>query len=325
MKEMISGVTAIPQSSFKRLVEQKAAQDLQTTRLASETVALIGTADPDQQGFLTKVLRGFRMAQTAETGALAFLPDDNPSYATPYYKAGTPVVLDRAGTGAYGLNIVKSGLSPDGYYNGGDKLMVQSRYKQYYRGSETDTSNTNWNYGLRVRAMIVDERLDGDFFPGSIHLGVGKPYGVMFAKDGSGQRLYSGDPFTPEGWNGVANPVVTNIPTAPVIDAIDPNTFQLPGTPIEITITGSHLTGCGFVFIGPFLPAQISISVPSENSYILPDPLGAFYYRRILDDNNLVIASPPNMVAGVYDVIVIGVDGQVAVKEQFFTVLAEVA
>jgi hypothetical protein len=49
---------------------------------------------------------------------------------------------------------------------------------------------------------------------------------------------------------------------------------------------------------------------------------GGIGYWNIIDDNNVIINAPSGMIAGVYDVMVIGSDGQIGVKEQAFTILA---
>jgi hypothetical protein len=266
-----------------------------------------------------------KLVQTPDTATLAYLPDQESRLETPFYSTGTPFALDRAGTGAVGLNILRPGQPPQGY-TGGDKILVQKRVKQYFNGNEDDPDNTNFNYGLVVRAepkgytMREDERLDGDFFPGSINVGVGKPYGYSFPTGSTGQRQYNGDPFTPDGWSGIPHSVPNNPLAAPVIDSISPTSLTLPAGPTQIDITGSNFTGAGFVLIGPFLPGVIRTSEPSEIDYVRPDPPGAYFYRLIPDDTLIQIVTPDNLQAGVWDIIVVGADGQVGVLEQSFTV-----
>lgn len=333
MKKMYSGVTSIPQAATRQIAILKAAQEAQTARLGSDTVAMFGTSDPDQAEFLTRPFSRLKMMQTETTGTLAFMPDQNPRLETPYYPGGTPFVLDRAGTGAFAVNIARTGSPPAGYTTN-DKSMVQTRVRQYYAGSEEDTGNTRYKWGLTVRAaakdyaMQLNERLDGDFFPGSIYLGIGRPYGFSFPVEG-GNYLYNGDPFTTDGWTGTPHQVAGNSATKPVITSVSPDSMAITAgggasMPVELEVTGLNFTGAGFVLIGPFLPGPINEPDPPPAFpgiyFDTFNPPGAYNYRLVVDDTTLRIMTPGNIEAGVWDIIVIGNDGQVGVLEKCFTV-----
>jgi hypothetical protein len=100
---------------------------------------VLGSGDPDQIQFLTAPFKDLRMMQIGESkgafGSLALMPDQHASLETPFYSTGTPFPLDRAGTGVFGYNIARTGQPPTGYY-GGDKVMIQRRYKIYYNDGQ---------------------------------------------------------------------------------------------------------------------------------------------------------------------------------------------
>jgi hypothetical protein len=84
--------------------------------------------------------------------------------------------------------VVKSGTPPAGYY-GGDKVMVQSRYKIYYNGDENDPANPHFIYKIDLRSepkgyeLQPGERLDGNIFQ------YPKPTGWTFPTDSEGNYI----------------------------------------------------------------------------------------------------------------------------------------
>jgi hypothetical protein len=316
MQTRASAINSIPTNTTRQLGQLKAIQDNTTAQLASDTTALLGNGDPDHITFLTPRFKGVQMIQAGGNagiyGTLAAQPDQHASLETPYYKMGTPFPIDRAGSGNFGFNVVKSGTPPDGYY-GGDKVMVQSRYKIYYGGDENDPANHHFIYKIELRAepkgyeLQPGERLDGNIFQ------YPKPTGWTFPTDSEGNYLYN---TNPDAWTGEVSSVVYNPATLPVIDEISPNFFQLPDTRLPadyniITITGQHFSGSSTAIIGPYSPAVFSAG-------------GSPGYGLVVDDSTMQINAPEGMVPGVYDIYIIGGDGQIGVKQNSFTVLAAV-
>jgi hypothetical protein len=311
MKRMVSKVNSIPANTTRDIRRLKGQQDNTTERLSGDTTGVLGSGDPDQIQFLTAPFKDLRMMQIGESkgafGSLALMPDQHASLETPFYSTGTPFPLDRAGTGVFGYNIARTGQPPTGYY-GGDKVMIQRRYKIYYNGEDGDPANPFFIYKIDLRAepkgyeLQPGEKLDGGFLEGL------RPYGWSFPTDDEGNRLRNVGY-----WTGETASVVPDNETRPVIDSVDPDFFQLPDARVldsyEITISGAHLSTLQTALIGPFNPMYM----------FLPGGIG---YWNIIDDNNVIINAPSGMIAGVYDVMVIGSDGQIGVKEQAFTILA---
>lgn len=344
MKEMTSGIRSTPYRLTRQITQLLKAQDDATARMGSDKVGVFGTADPDFIGFLTGPFKTMKPV-TVQSGAglystIAILPEQqHATIEDRYYNQGQPFVMDRAGTAVTGLNILRNGPPPAGYY-GGDKLMVQRRFKRYFR-SEDSGNDFNYVYDVEVRreekgyVLQEDERLDGGFFPGSIYLGVNRPYGWTFPVGDNGNLLYSPDPFTDAGWSGSTITPPVSGATKPVIDSISPASYTLgEGIGVStLTITGSNFTDCGFVLVGPFQPVgsfgiqRGPVDIPTgdfnETLKIVEQPDGAYYYRLINEDGTEVSVSipGPDWVAGTYNIIVIGNDGQFGIAPNAFTVI----
>jgi len=362
----ISGVALA--NAFRAVGKLKAAQDETTTRLASDTTGRAGAGNPDLTTFLTAPFKAYQMVQVGANagvyGTLALKVDQQQAGFgnSPYYANGTPLALDRAGSGNFGFNIVRPGTDPAGNAVSNDTLIIQKRYKIYYNGDDTDPANPYFTYGIeepeekpKGYTLVPGERLDGSFYPGNIEYplitrtgsgnsanpqttfpfrsgpGAGQPYGNSFPTDESGNRLYNNNPTGPNAWNGVLNSVLPNPATAPTIASVTPDTYQLPDTRIgfaiaDITITGTHFQTLvdptdvtkgyiqiGWVTVGPYQPGFYNG---------LGDGLGAHSYRNVVDENTVKINVPYNMKPGIYDITIVGIDGQLAIKQNAFTVLA---
>jgi hypothetical protein len=155
MKKMVSKVNSIPANTTRDIRRLKGQQDNTTERLSGDTTGVLGSGDPDQIQFLTAPFKDLRMMQIGESkgafGSLALMPDQHASLETPFYSTGTPFPLDRAGTGVFGYNIARTGQPPTGYY-GGDKVMIQLRYKIYYNGEDGDPANPFFIYKIDLEA-----------------------------------------------------------------------------------------------------------------------------------------------------------------------------
>jgi hypothetical protein len=321
MKYRASSVNSIPAHTTRQIQSLKKSQDDTTAQLASDTTSVIGVGDVDLIHFLTEAFTGTRMVQKANgagaVGSLAILPDEqHAASGSPYWQDGKVMALDRAGTGNFGFNIIRTGQKADGHAKGNTRI-IQKRFAAVFN---PDIDRVSYHVQARLAPLgygpQADERLDGDFFPGSIYLGVSQPYGLV------DMTAYNNDPYGPDGWNGAVNSVPTNSATKPVISSISPNSYQLGvgGSP-EFHLTGSNFTSAGFAGIGPFMGFH-DIPLSSNPDYVLPDPLGAYYNRYIPDDTNLYFyLNVGEFVAGSYTVWVIGIDGQVGTIENGFTVL----
>jgi hypothetical protein len=317
MKYRASSVNSIPPAqTMRQILSLKKGQDDTTAELASDTTGVIGVGDVDLIHFLTKTFTGTRMVQKANgagaVGSLAILPDEqHAASGAPYWQDGKVMALDRAGTGNFGFNIIRTGQKADGHAKGNTRI-IQKRFAAVFN---PDIDRVSYHVQARLEPVgygpQTDERLDGDFFPGSIYLGVSAPYGVV------DMTVYNNDPYGPDGWNGVVNSVPINPDTKPVISSISANSFELgSGEFAELNITGSNFTGAGFVGIGPFL-GRVSAFVGDK-----PDPVGAYFNRTIIDDAHIYsILDGAGLVAGKYTVWVIGADGQVGTLVDGFTVL----
>jgi hypothetical protein len=335
MQNRVSGIiNSITATTTRQIGQLKGLQDETTARLASDTSALIGSGDPDQHGFLTAPFKSLRMMQFGNNsgvyGSMALMPQQQQaSFANPYYRSGTSFVVDRAGSGNFGFNIARAGNLPDGYY-GRDIVMVQKRFKVTTYGDENDPANPFFVYKVFARpepkgyVLHSDERLDGNLYPGNIRQGLDPMFGNVFPFSDEGRLMYSTDPLGPDGWSGAVNVVPDNPDTKPVVTGITPSVFQLPvGDPgfeqnSPITINGHNFTGSGFAGIGPFFLNQyFGAPYPGPGS-------GTVGYQQNVGDTAIVINPPADMVAGVFDVYVVGMDGQIGVLENGFTVLVQV-
>jgi hypothetical protein len=331
---MTSAINSIPSTTKRQIGQLKAGQETVTSRIASDTTGMLGNGDPDHFAFLTPAFKSMQLFQTGNSegvvGTLALMPkEQHASVEDPYYYPNTPFVLDRAGKNNFGFNIARPGTPPAGYY-GGDKVLVQKRFKIYSAGENYPDT---YSYGPPVvreepkgYVLQENERYDGGFYPGSTHNGVEPPYGNTFPTDSEGHYVYTGDPFTEAGWDGTVYSVPDNDATKPTIDTITPNYFTLPDTRPDrhkkvITITGSNLQFVGFVMIGPYRPDFFW----GLDEGTLRGLGGAFQYREINFEGDyfVQINLPSNMLPGVYTPYVIGVDGQVGKKDNGFTVYAE--
>jgi hypothetical protein len=309
---MVSEIRSVPLNTRLSLNAVKKGQEDMTAKLASDRTGVVGVGDIDLTRFLTRPFTDMRMFQSGSGdgvyGTLAIIPNQQvSSNDNPFYKDGTVMALDRAGTGAFNFNLVRTGRPPDGYGKGNTKI-VQKRF-----GLRFNPAIDRVSYYIVARledvdyVMQEDERLDGDFFPGSIYAGVGAPYGLFDTSQ------YNGDPFTADGWTGVPHGVPDNAATKPVITSITPDNVTRPNTGgVVVELTGEHFIGCGFVFFGPYLPTFV---IPPSGT--LTDPPGAFYYRYIASDTTLQITTPDDMEAGDYTIYVIGTDGQIGTYESF--------
>jgi hypothetical protein len=317
MRLMESGYSATKLNTTRHFDLLKTNQADANSRLASDVSAVVGTADPDQVAFLTPALKDYRAVQASSgnntVGTLAMLPRQQyASLEDRYYKSGTAVALDRVGSPTAGFNIMRPGHTPDGYY-GADKVLVQKRTKLFPAGE--DNADIFFYAQPQVRpesrdyVLQEDERYDGNFYPGKVMDGAVRPFGTTFPTGPGGGYAYNGNPFKNEGWNGQAFEVTYNRETLPVIEAIDPNYFTLPdtrapGENIVLTITGSNLLN-GLIMVGPYAPAIFNGGGGS------------------LSESEVQINMPVAMNPGVYDVYIIGYDGQIGALQQGFTVYAE--
>jgi hypothetical protein len=344
MRTLTSGISTNPARLISQISLLKGKQDDTTARMGSDTVAVMGTSDPDFYGFVTPTFQQYKPVTVGSGnglfGTIALLPESqHATLEDRYYAPGTPFVMDRAGTASTGFNILRGGPPPAGYY-GGQKKMVQKRLKRYF--NDTTSTGFKFIYEPEVRreakdyALQVDERLDGDFYPGSIYLGINRPFGWTFSTDESNRMQYSGNPFIDAGWDGSLNTVPNNPATKPVIDSISPDTFELGSGGTFLNIYGHNFQDCGFVLVGPFKP-MVSVGVTREpeqtengtfgtlgHNYVLTtiEPDGAYYYRDVSEDGTFISLVIPgaDWVAGTFDIIVIGNDGQIARLEGGFTI-----
>jgi hypothetical protein len=330
MKKLASGITSVPANKRRELTALKTAQDATTSHLASDSAGMIGNGDADYLGFFTKPFKDMKLFQqgnqTGVVGTIALMPtQQHASLETPYFAAGTPFTLDRAGDGNFGFNVVKSGNLPAGYY-GGDKVLVQKRYKIYPAGENYPNI---YVYGPPVvreepKGYVLgeDERYDGSFYPGKILFGVGRPIGTTFPTDSEGHYVYNDSPFIDAGWSGATYSVPFDPETRPVISSVTPDYYTIPGDDLPegsdlITLTGINFNSCGYVMIGPYLP---SVSVPGVQ---LPELAGAYFNRIVISDEEIQFNRPGGMMPGIYEVYVIGNDGQMNEEGHTFTVYAE--
>jgi hypothetical protein len=306
-------------ANIRKLVQT---QEDQTARINSDSVGVLASSDPDQRFFLTPPFKNMRLVQQGNgnlvTNSLAFMPpEQNGTLEDRYYLPGTPVVLDKAGSGAGSsqASLIRTGAAPDGYY-GGDKVLVQKRYKIY---TISEDYPTIFVYFISTRqeardyVLQADERYDGSFYPGSIAGGVARPFGTTFPTDAHGNYLYTDNPYLDVGWSGATYTVTANEATRPVIDSISQPSFTLPKTNFMdvLTLTGKHFTGCGFVMVGPYQPAFFSgiLSGGETGHYVV-------------NDTTIQINIPLDMSPGSYYIYVIGNDGQIGVYPTPFQVIA---
>jgi hypothetical protein len=310
-------------AQVRQINSLKQAESDQTARINSDAVGVLTSADPDQRFFLTPPFKNMRNVQHGNgnlvTNSLAFMPpEQNGTLEDRYYLPGTPVVLDKAGSGAGSsqANLIRTGAAPAGYY-GADKVLVQKRYKIYTISEDYPTVFVYGPPVTRAEAkgyvLQADERYDGSFYPGSIGGGVARPFGTTFPTDAHGNYLYNDDPFMDIGWSGTTYTVTVNAATCPVIDSISQPSFTLPKVNLMdvLTLTGKHFTGCGFVMVGPYQPAFFSgLGSGGETG------------RYVLNDTTIQLNIPRDMSPGSYYIYVIGNDGQIGVYPTPFQVLA---
>jgi hypothetical protein len=329
IKKPTSQITYSPEKAAALVKSLRQAQDDQTARMGSDTVGVLAASDPDQRFFITAPFKNMRLVQHGNgnlvTNSLAYMsPEQNGTLEDRYYNPGTPVVLDKAGSGAGSshLNLIRAGALPSGYY-GADKVLVQKRFKLYPAG---EAYPAIFVYAVAVRseprgyALQADERYDGGFYPGSINFGQERPYGTTFPTDDQGNYLYNGDPYSHAGWDGTTFTALYNAATKPVITSVVPNGFTLPdlrqpGEEIFIDFYGHNFSGCGFAMIGPFMPGFF------YSGHLAADAFnGALPYVFVTDDTHLTINMPNDLVPGSYYPYVIGNDGQIGVAATPFVV-----
>lgn len=306
MKEMVSGSKAVPADTFRQLKALKQTQDEGTNRLASDTTGILGVGDTDLARFLTQTFKNLRMLQVKSGqevyGTLGIIPEQGyPFDGVPYFRDGSVRAIDRAGTSNISNNIVRTGPSPDGYTRG-DTILIQKRIARTFNPNIDRIS-----YAVEIRevpkdyALQPDERYDGDFSPVN-GLGLGLEYLSVYPVDADGNRLYNGDPYTEAGWDGTTYTIRYNPETIPVLTSVDVTIFQLPdnfGNP-HGNIYGRNIGASDMILVGP--------------------------YRTQIDNVFVGFVSftfPSNMQAGVYDILVVGTDGQIGIISAAVTVLAE--
>lgn len=309
MKEMVSGINSIPTSTVRKVHSLKEGQDEATSQLASDTTGIIGVGDTDLVSFLTPAFKGLRMLQVKSGGemygTLGLIPQQQHPYdgGFPFFRDGSVVALDRAGSASFTNNIVRTGPPPDGFIRNNETILIQRRVARTFNPAIDRVSyGLETEYVPRDYVLAPNERFDGDFSPANA-LGLGSDYTSIFPVDDQGRRLYNGDPYTEAGWDGTVYTVVYNAETIPVPTAIVPNTYQLPdnGGVHSGIIFGQHFTVNMLNMIGPYRA-----------------PLSSLF------SDAFAFEFPSNMEPDVYDVIVIGEDGQMGILTNSFTVLAEV-
>ncbi len=334
-------------SITRATVEARQKQDSQTQALGSEQSGVLVRSDPDQLHFLTPALKNMHIVgigggNVGATTTLAYMPESQQSnsFYSPVYETGTTFSLDRAGDGNTGLNIIRPGQEPLGYYSGG--VAIQKRVKKYFRkprGDEDPGDDTIFRFAYDVATEMkpkgylpqVGEQLDGGFYTPSAYLGIERPSGNSFPADDNGDFLMNPDPWGPDGWSGT---VVHASGPKPQIDSVSPDTISADGVgndPPIIEITGEHFTNCSWVLVGPFHPvvnvfvARDPVDLPDtgpiQHNTLLVQPDGAYYYRRVVDDEKIEILCPLDVIPGQYDVLVIGSGGKVGIKKNAITIV----
>jgi hypothetical protein len=114
IKKPTSQITSSPEKAAALVKSLRQAQDDQTARMGSDTVGVLAASDPDQRFFITAPFKNMRLVQHGNgnlvTNSLAYMsPEQNGTLEDRYYNPGTPVILDKAGSGAGSSHSTLSG------------------------------------------------------------------------------------------------------------------------------------------------------------------------------------------------------------------------
>lgn len=334
-------------SLVREIVAAKKVQDRQTQDLGSEKAGTLIRSDPDQLHFLTPGLKNFHMIGVGSpnvgvTTTLGYMPESQNAHQlyAPVHDAGTTFGLDRAGTANTGVNVMRTGQPPIGYVAEG--VAIEKRVKKYFRklrpgedASDDVTFRMSYDVETRQEAKGYgpqeDEQYGNGLYLPSAYLGVVRPYGLSFPTGDDGEFKLNPDPWGPDGWTGT---VVNASGPTPSVDSVSPDTVSasaLASNDQYLEITGSNFTGCSWVLVGPFHPVvsvfqqkppvALPDTAPNQHNQTYVYPEGAYYYRYIIDDNNLEILCPHDVVPGQYDIIVIGSGGSVGRLKNGITVV----
>jgi hypothetical protein len=236
MRQMFSAKNTTPNRA-RQVTQLKKQTEAVTSRLGSDAMGVLATADPDFRGFGSGPLGGMMPITTPSVGGgvttvMGVMPDEQTSsWARPYYGPGTTFALDRVGNGSIDGHIVRPGAPPAGYMNGSN-ILVNRRVKEFTGvGDPSDPDNLYYRYNLVTGGKPkdyqpkVNEALDGSYYPGSNNFGIGRPVGNIFPNNG-GSRTYNSNPYGDNAWDGALHSSPLNAATAPTITAISPDNMD---------------------------------------------------------------------------------------------------